>query len=96
MKATVAKVLKSTGGAAASTSFAVHLRMPQDRTARRLRSLAKAFAQDDAEAAKTQWRRVADQFRPKLPKLAAFLDAADTDVFAYTTSRRSTRPSCTQ
>jgi hypothetical protein len=30
--------------------------------------IATAFAQDDAEAARTQWRRVADQLRPKLPK----------------------------
>ena len=30
-----------------------------------------------------QWRRVADQLRPKLPKLAAFLDEAD--VLAYMT-----------
>jgi Transposase, Mutator family len=30
-----------------------------------------------------QWRKVADQLRPKLPKLAAFLDEAETDVLAY-------------
>jgi len=45
--------------------------------------IAAAFAQDDAEAARTQWRRIADQLRPKLPKLAAFLDEAETDVLAY-------------
>jgi putative transposase len=47
--------------------------------------IATAFAQDDAEAAKAQWRRVADQLRPKLPKLAAFLDQAESDVLAYMT-----------
>jgi hypothetical protein len=47
--------------------------------------IATAFAQDDAEAAKAQWRRVADQLRPKLPKLAAFLDEAEADVLAYMT-----------
>ena len=47
--------------------------------------IATAFAQDDAEAAKAQWRRVADQIRPKLPKLAGFLDEAETDVLAYMT-----------
>jgi hypothetical protein len=36
--------------------------------------IATAFAQDDAEAAKTQWRKVADQPRSKLPKLAVFMD----------------------
>lgn len=44
-----------------------------------------AFAQDDAINARDQWRRVADQLRPKLPKLAGFLDAAETDVLAYMT-----------
>src|ERR1700748_3712687 len=33
--------------------------------------IATAFAQNDAAAAKAQWRKVADQLRPKLPKLAA-------------------------
>jgi putative transposase len=45
--------------------------------------IATAFAQDDAEPARAQWRRVADQLRPKLSKLAAFLDEAEADVLAY-------------
>jgi transposase-like protein len=45
--------------------------------------IATAFAQDDAEAARAQWRRVADQLRPKLPKLAGFMDDAEADVLAY-------------
>ena len=45
--------------------------------------MATAFAQDSAEAAKAQWRKVADQLRPKLPKLSAFMDEAETDVLAY-------------
>jgi putative transposase len=44
--------------------------------------IATAFAQDDAEAARAQWRRVADQLRPKLPKLAAFMDDPEADVLA--------------
>src|SRR5947208_11864597 len=47
--------------------------------------IGTAFAQDDAEAARTQWRQVADQLRTKLPKLAGFLDEAETDVLAYMT-----------
>lgn len=39
-----------------------------------------AFAQDDAEKASRQRRLVADQFRPKVPKLAALMDEADHDV----------------
>jgi putative transposase len=45
--------------------------------------IATAFAQDDASAAKAQWRAVSDQLRPKLPKLAGFMDAAEADVLAY-------------
>jgi putative transposase len=47
--------------------------------------IATAFAQNDADAARIQWRRVADQLRPKLPKLATFLDEAEADVLAYMT-----------
>jgi putative transposase len=45
--------------------------------------IATAFAQDHADAAKAQWRQVADQVRTKLPKLAALLDEAEADVLAY-------------
>ncbi len=44
-----------------------------------------AFVQDDAEAASKQWRAVADQLRPKVPKLAALMDEAETDVLAFMT-----------
>jgi transposase-like protein len=45
--------------------------------------IGTAFAQDDAEKARTQWRNVADQIRPKVPKLAGLMDDAETDVLAY-------------
>ena len=45
--------------------------------------IGTAFALDDAGAARTQWRQIADQLRPKVPKLAALLDEAETDVLAY-------------
>jgi putative transposase len=45
--------------------------------------IATAFAQKDAMAARLQWRKVADQLRPTLPKLAALMDEAETDVLAY-------------
>src|SRR5712675_1745957 len=45
--------------------------------------IGTAFVQDDAEAAPTQWRQVADQLRPKVPKLAALMDDAETDVLAF-------------
>jgi len=53
--------------------------------------IATAFAQDDAGAARAQWRQVADQVRPKLPKLAALLDDAEEDVLAYMTFPKAHR-----
>lgn len=47
--------------------------------------IGTAFAQEAAEAASQQWRTVADQMRPKLPKLAALMDDAEPDVLAYMT-----------
>lgn len=45
--------------------------------------IGTAFAQDDAASAKAQWRKVGDQLRPKLPKLAKLMDDAEADVLAY-------------
>ncbi len=53
--------------------------------------IATAFAQETAEAASGQWRAVADQIRPKVPKLAAIMDEAETDVLAYMTFAREHR-----
>jgi putative transposase len=46
--------------------------------------IATAFAQEDAEAARTQWRKVADQLRSTVEKLAKIMDEAEADVLAYT------------
>ena len=45
--------------------------------------MSAAWAQEDAEAARQQWRKTADQLRPSLPKLAGLLDEAEADVLAY-------------
>jgi putative transposase len=45
--------------------------------------IATAFAQNDAKAAQAQWRQVADQLRPRVPKLAAMMDDAEAEVLAY-------------
>ncbi|HEV2708720.1 MAG TPA: IS256 family transposase [Edaphobacter sp.] len=45
--------------------------------------IGTAFAQPDAEAARKQWRQVADQLRPKVKRLAEFMDEAENDVLAY-------------
>jgi putative transposase len=54
--------------------------------------IATAFAQDDAEAARAQWRQVSDQLRPKVPKLAALMDQAEADVLAFMSFPKDHRP----
>jgi len=53
--------------------------------------IGTAFAQNDAASARAQWRQVADQLRPKVPKLATLLDEAEDDVLAYMTFPREHR-----
>ena len=45
--------------------------------------LKTIFAQENAEAAREQWRHVADALREKYPKLAAMMDESRDDVLAY-------------
>jgi transposase-like protein len=45
--------------------------------------IATAFAQNDPQAARQQWRHVADQLRSSVPKRAALMDQAEPDVLAY-------------
>ena len=54
--------------------------------------IGTAFAQEDAEAARLQWRQVADQLRPKVPKRAALMDEAETDVLAFMSFPKDHRP----
>jgi transposase-like protein len=54
--------------------------------------IGTAFVQDDAASARSQWRQIADQLRPKVPKLAAMMDEAETDVLAYMTVPAAHRP----
>ena len=41
------------------------------------------FVQPDVASAREAWRRVADGFRGKWPRLARLLDEAEADVLAY-------------
>jgi putative transposase len=45
--------------------------------------LRQAFLQPDPDGARRVWRAAADQFRPRWPKLAAFMDDSEHDVLAY-------------
>ena len=84
IKAAVSKVL-STTWQRCRVHFMRNVLAHAGKQGRRVISafIATAFAQDDAKAASQQWRHVADQIRPKVPKLAALLDEAETDVLAY-------------
>ena len=86
IKAAVAKVL-STTWQRCRVHFMRNVLAHAGRQGRRVVSafIATAFAQNDAEAAKRQWRLVADQIRPKVAKLAALMDEAEPDVLAYMT-----------
>jgi putative transposase len=46
-------------------------------------TIRTVFAQPTAEAARQQWRQIADSFRSRWPRLAALLDEAEADVLAY-------------
>ena len=84
LKAAIAKVFNATWQRC-RVHFMRNVLAHAGRQGRRVVSafIATAFAQDNAEAAHAQWHQVADQLRPKLPKLAALLDEAEHDVLAY-------------
>jgi putative transposase len=86
IKVAVAKVLSATWQRC-RVHFMRNVLAHAGRQGRRVVSafIATAFAQNDAVAARAQWRLVADQIRPKVPKLAALMDEAETDVLAYMT-----------
>ena len=86
IKAAVAKVLTATWQRC-RVHFMRNALAHAGRSGRRVVSafIATAFAQDDAEAARQQWRRVADQLRPKVSKLATLMDDSEADVLAYMT-----------
>jgi len=48
-------------------------------------AIRTVFAQPTPDAASAAWRHVADQLRPRFPKLAALMDDAEADVLAYKT-----------
>src|SRR5271155_1412496 len=76
IKAAVSRVLSATWQRC-RVHFMRNALVHAGKTQRRVVSafVGTAFAQDDEAAAKAQWRQVADQLRPRVPKLAAFMDA---------------------
>ena len=46
-------------------------------------TIRTAFVQPDPALAREQWRKVADGFRARFPRVAALMDEAEDDVLAY-------------
>ena len=84
LKAAVTKVLRATWQRC-RVHFARNALAHAGKAQRRIVSawIGTAYAQEDAAAAHAQWRTVADQLRPKVPKLATLMDGAEEDVLAY-------------
>lgn len=90
IKATAAKALKVTWPRC-QVHFMRNALAHANKTQRRMvsASIGTVFMQDCPNAAKQQWRTVADQFWNKMPKLAASMDAAENDVLAFMSFPRS-------
>jgi putative transposase len=82
LKAAIAKVLAATWQPC-RVHFMRNALAYAGKTQRRIVAAWIGTAQDDAEAARKQWRQVADQARPRISKLAALMDNAEADVLAY-------------
>src|SRR3954453_19701460 len=84
LKAAITKVLSATWQRC-RVHFMRNALAHAGKTQRRIVSawIGTAFAQDDAEAARKQWRQVADQARPRISRLASLMDDAEADVLAY-------------
>jgi|ERR1022692_289443 putative transposase len=84
LKASITRVLSATWQRC-RVHFMRNLLAHAGRNGRRLAAafIGTIFAQEDKTAASIQWRKVVNQMKPTLPKLAAFMDEAETDVLAY-------------
>jgi len=86
LKAAASKVLKATW-----QRCRVHFmrnalaHVPKGQRAMVAAMIRTAFAQDEASAARQQWRHVADSLRQRFPKLAALMDQAEAEVLAFMT-----------
>src|SRR5580704_3351877 len=83
LKAAIAKVLRATWQRC-RVHFMRNVLAHAGKSGRRVVAafIGTAFAQEDAETARAQWRQVADQLRPRVKKLAELMDEAESDVLA--------------
>ncbi len=58
-------------------------RVPKSQQTMVAAALRQAFLQADPDTAHQTWRQVADQLRPRWPKLATLMDESEHDVLAF-------------
>jgi putative transposase len=85
LKAAAAAVLAGAGWQWCRTHFmrAALAQVPKAAQQMVAATIRTVFVQPDAAASREQWRRVADSFRGRFPRLAALLDEVEADVLAY-------------
>ena len=85
LKSAIAAVLQGAGWQRCRVHFVRNALALVPKTAAQMvaATIRTVFVQPDAAAAREQWRRVADSFRSRFPRLAALLDEAEADVLAY-------------
>ena len=85
LKGAIAAVLQGAGWQRCRVHFVRNALALVPKTAAQMvaATIRTVFVQPDAQAARDQWRRVADSLRTRFPRLAALLDEAEADVLAY-------------
>jgi putative transposase len=85
LKGAIAAVLQGAAWQRCRVHFVRHALALVPKSAAQLvaATIRTVFAQPDQASAQEQWRRVADGFRGRYPRLAELLDAAEADVLAY-------------
>ena len=85
LKGAIAAVLQGAGWQRCRVHFVRNALALVPKTAAQMvaATIRTVFVQLDAHAAREQWRRVADSFRSRFPRLAALLDEAEADGLAY-------------
>src|ERR687883_708058 len=85
LKSAIAAVLQGAGWQRCRVHFVRNALALVPKTAAQMvaATIRTVFVQPDAQAAREQWRRVADSFRGRFPRLAQLLDVAEEEVLAY-------------
>jgi putative transposase len=85
LTAAIAAVLQGASWQWCRTHFmrAALARVPKGAQQMVAATIRTVFVQPDPTAAREQWRKVADSFRGRFPRLAALLDEVEVDVLAY-------------